>query len=62
MLDQDEKIKSHLAKKEKIYGAINQNKFYLEKSLTNFEKNGSKTLSRSTLSPRTLSPLRSPYR
>lgn len=57
VLDQDEKIKAHLAKKEKIYGTINQNKYYLEQSLSGLDKSGYRTLS-----PNTRSPLRSPYR
>ena len=39
MLEQDERIKSHLSRKEKIYGTINQNKYYLEKSLANLDDN-----------------------
>lgn len=37
VLDQDERIKSHLAKKDKIYELLNQNKIFLEKSINNID-------------------------
>lgn len=38
VLDQDERIKSHLAKKDKIYELLNQNKFFLEKSINGLDE------------------------
>jgi len=43
VLDQDERIKTHLTRKEKIYGTISQNKYYLEKSLSSLDEHLNKS-------------------
>jgi hypothetical protein len=63
-MDQDERIKTHLARKEKIYGTINQSKYQLEKSLGNLDdylnksSRGFSPRHSPRHSPRRLSPLK----
>jgi len=66
VLDQDERIKIHLAKKDKIYELLNQNKMFLENSINGLDEYLSKEFSHSKVlknsSPNNKSINKSPFK
>ena len=52
VLEQEERIKAHLAKKDKIYGLLNENKLYLENSINGLDEYLNKEFVPRKVSPR----------